>query len=149
MPLADVAYAPRANLTVARSGPAAAIARRYRDADLSHRVAAATPHGLVAMLYSGGREALAAAGSATAAGDAAARVAATTRGLRILDALDVALDHGRGGTVARALADAYAQVRAVTVAASSERRADLFHGAAAQLGELARAWGAIGVAAAR
>nr|WP_295663466.1 flagellar protein FliS [Polymorphobacter sp.] len=149
MLLANHAYAPRAAAAIARSGPAAAIARRYHDADLRHRVAAATPHGLVAILYSGGREALAAAGLATAAGDAAARVAATTRGLRILDALDAALDHGRGGTVARSLADAYAQVRAVTVAASSERRADLFAGAAAQLGELARAWGAIGGSAAR
>ncbi|UAJ09660.1 flagellar protein FliS [Glacieibacterium megasporae] len=138
------AFAPRANVM---PNPAAAIARRYRDADLRDRIAAATPHGLVAMLYSGGREALAAAAAATSAGDAAARVAATTRGLRILDALDAALDHGRGGTVARALADAYAQVRAVTVAASSERRADLFAGAATQLGELARAWGKIEVTA--
>ncbi len=145
MPLAHHAYAPRDN---AMPTPAA-IARRYRDADLRHRIAAATPHGLVAMLYAGGREALATAAAATSLGDAAARVAGTTRVLRILDALDAALDHGRGGTVARALADAYSQVRAVTVAASSERRADLFAGAATQLGELARAWGAIGTAARR
>lgn len=145
MPLAQYAYLPRAS---GMPNPAA-IARRYRDADLHHRIAAATPHGLVAMLYSGGRDALAAAAAATSVGDAAARVAATTRALRILDALDAALDHGRGGTVAPALADAYAQVRAVTVAASSERRADLFTGAATQLGELARAWGAIATAAQR
>ncbi|QYE34478.1 flagellar protein FliS [Polymorphobacter sp. PAMC 29334] len=146
MPLAHHAYAPRAT---GMPSPAAAIARRYRDADLRDRIAAATPHGLVAMLYSGGREALTAAATATTIGDAAARVAATTRALRILDALDAALDHGRGGTIARALADAYAQVRAVTVAASSERRADLFAGASEQLGGLARAWGAIVVPAAR
>lgn len=127
-----------------RATPAGAIARRYRDAELRQRIAAATPHDLVAMLYAGGREALTQARGATAAGDAAARVAATTRVLGILDALDAALDHGRGGTVARALAAAYAQVRAVTVAASSERRADLFAAAAGQLGELGRAWGAIG-----
>ncbi len=124
--------------------PAAALARTNRDADLQHRIAAATPHELVAMLYSGGCEALTRAGTATAADDGAARVAATSRALRILDALDAALDHGRGGTVARALAAAYSQVRAVTVAASAERRADLFAAAAAQLADLARAWGAIG-----
>lgn len=137
MPLAQPTYAPRVH-------PAVALARRYRDADIGQRVAAATPHELVAMLYDGGREALAQARSATVAGDAAARVVATTRALRILDALDAALDHGRGGAVARALEAAYAQVRAVTVAGNAERRAELFAGAAEHLGVLARAWGAIG-----
>jgi flagellar protein FliS len=124
--------------------PARAIARRYRDSDISQRIAAATPHELVAMLYAGGRDALVQAAAATVAGDAAARVAAATRALRILDALDTALDHSRGGGVARALATAYAQARAVTVAASAERRGDLFAAAAGQLAELARAWQVIG-----
>jgi len=86
-----------------RGNQAAAFARLYRHNDIRHRIAAATPHELVAMLYAGGREALRLARSATAADDGAARVAATSRALRILDALDAALDHGRGGTVARAL----------------------------------------------
>jgi len=130
--------------TEPRGNQAAAFARLYRDDDIRHRIAAATPHELVAMLYAGGREALRLAQSSTAADDGAARVAATSRALRILDALDAALDHGRGGAVARSLAAAYAQVRAVTVAASAERRADLFAAAAAQLAELADAWQAIG-----
>ncbi len=137
MSLAQSTYATRVH-------PAVALARRYRDAGIAQRIAVATPHELVAMLYDGGCEALAQARSATVAGDAAARVVATTRALRILDALDAALDHGRGGAVARALAAAYAQVRAVTVAGNAERRAELFAGAADRLGVLARAWGAIG-----
>ena len=132
--------------TTLRAGPAALAGRRYRDADLSQRIAAATPHELVVMLYNGGSDALAAAARATAADDAAGRVAGATRALRILDALDAALDHGRGGAVARALTAAYAQVRAVTIAANYERRDELFSAAAAQLANLGRGWSAIGAA---
>lgn len=128
-----------------RSVPTAAIAavRRYRDADLGQRIAVATPHELVAMLYTGAREALTAACAATRAADAAARVASATRAMSILDALDGALDHGRGGTVARALSAAYAQIRAVTVAANTERSADLFTAAATQLANLGGGWASI------
>lgn len=126
------------------SAPAAiAAARQYRDADLGQRIAVATPHQLVAMLYAGGRDALVAASKATRADDAARRVAEATRALRILDALDGALDYGRGGAVAQALSTAYAQIRAITVAANAERGIELFNAAAAQLGELGRGWSAI------
>lgn len=128
---------------------AASLARRYRDADLDQRIAAATPHELVAMLYEGARTALLAAEAATTAADAAARVTSTTRALRIFDALDATLDHARGFAVARALSAAYSQVRAITVAASCERRAELFASAASQIAELAQSWAAIAPGAAR
>lgn len=120
-----------------------AVARRYRDAELGHRVATATPHELVAMLYDGARVAAVAAERALRLGDTSARLRQVTRALAILDGLDATLDHGRGGTVARALAAAYAQVRALLIAANSEGRADLFAAAAEQIGTIAEGWTAI------
>lgn len=122
---------------------AATAASRYRDADLGHRIAAATPHELVAMLYDGAWSALLVAERATAVRDPHGRVRMVTRALSILDALDAALDHGRGGTVARALAASYAQVRALIVAANAEQRADLFAAAAAQIDVVGKSWNAI------
>lgn len=128
---------------------AALAAQQYRDAELDQRIAAATPHELVAMLYEGARTALVAAARATAGNDVATRLRTTTRALSILDALDGALDHLRGGSVARALAAAYAQVRALIVAGNSEQNAGLFAAAAAQIDIVGRSWNAIAPVAAR
>jgi flagellar secretion chaperone FliS len=118
-------------------------AAQYRTVDLDTRIATASPHALVAMLFDGLRSALLAADSATRSARAAARIKAVTRALAILDALDSSLDHIRGGAVARALADVYAQVRALTVAGNVETRPELFSAAAQQIAEIDTAWAEI------
>ena len=122
--------------------PMAAARERYRRADLDSRIDAASPHELVAMLFSGLREALAAAERAAAR--TAVRLRAVTRALAILDALDGNLDFGRGGSVARALSAVYAQVRALIVAGHAEVRPELFGSAAGQISEIHASWVAIG-----
>lgn len=136
------AFAP-SRLPVASPAAAAAAARRYRDAELDQRVAAASPHELVSMLYDAAKLALIAAERATIARDARARVQQVTRALAILDGLDGTLDHGRGGAVARALESAYAQMRALLVAANSEVSAELFAAAAARMATIGSSWKAI------
>lgn len=128
-----------------RSTTSAAIAaaRQYRHGELDHRVAAATPHELVSMLYEALRTALVTAERATGTRDATARMRQVTRALAILDGLDTSLDHRRGGAVARALAAAYAQLRALIVAGNSEARCDLFAAAADQVADLAAGWSMI------
>jgi flagellar protein FliS len=115
-------------------------AAQYQALDIDMRVATASPHTLVALLFEALRTALLTANNATQAARAAVRVKAVTRSLAILDALDSSLDHVRGGAVARSLAEVYAQVRALTVAGNAETRPELFAAAAAQIAEIASAW---------
>lgn len=132
------ATAARAPLPIAHLGRAARSA--YGQVALETRVAAASPHGLVALLYERlarlTRDALDAARSA----DTARRLAVTERALAIVEGLDATLDHGRGGSVAVALSDVYALIRARLLAgdpAGLEQAAE----AAAAIGD---AWRRIG-----
>jgi flagellar protein FliS len=118
-------------------------AAQYQALDIDTRVATASPHALVAMLFEALRGALLAADNATRAARAAPRVKAVTRALAILDALDASLDHIRGGAVSRSLAEVYAQVRALAVAGNAEARPELFAAGASQIGEIASAWAEI------
>lgn len=123
--------------------PRQIVAQRYQTLDLGIRVACASPHELVAMLFEGLRDALAGAERALAHGRAALRVKSVTRALAILDALDNSLDYTRGRDVAQALAAVYAQVRLLVVAGNSEARRELFRAAADQIAELEDAWAEI------
>ncbi len=116
-------------------------ASRYRTVDLESRVAAADPHELVSMLFTGLREAL---GRAERAMTPASRTPATGRALAIIEALDASLDFSTGGSVARALNRVYAQVRMLVVAGNLETRPELFAAAAAQVAVIHASWGAIG-----
>ena len=117
----------------------AAIAR-YRDVDLAARIAGATPHQLVAMLYDG---LIASLGGAARASQAAQRMRTVTKSLAILDALEANLDFGSGGKVARTFATLYGELRALVVAGSSEARPELFDAAAARIRTVGAAWRAI------
>ena len=125
--------------------PPAALAglAQYRDLDLNARVAAASPHQLVAMLFEGLRGALDGAGRALAQGRAPARIRAVTKALAILDALEGSLDFG-AGAVARTLATLYGELRALVVAGNAEGRPELLAAAAERVGGLGRAWAAVG-----
>jgi len=132
--------AAMAPATLARVGD------HYRTLDLNSRVDAVSPHALVAMLFTGLREAIGAAQrSTTSVGAAPAlqRLRAVTRALAIVDALSGSLDFARGGSVAIALADAYAHARALIVLGNEEARADAFAAAAGHIAELQASWNAI------
>lgn len=117
---------------------------RYRSTDLAARVAAASPHELVAMMIDALRSALLAAEAASRGARPVQRAKAVMKALAILDGLEDSLDFARGGRVARALAALYAQVRALALAGNDEGRPELFGGAAAQIAALGEAWAEIG-----
>ncbi len=121
--------------------PAARAAAQYRDLDLGARVAAASPHQLVAMLFDGLRVALDGAARAVGTGHAHLRIRAVTKALAILDALEASLDFG-AGAVARTLATLYGELRALVVAGNAEGRAELLGIASARVATLGRAWAA-------
>lgn len=128
--------------------PYAAATARYRDIDLAARVAGATPHQLVAMLFDGLRASLGGAERAVAARRPVDRIRTVTKSLAILDALEANLDFGSGGKVARTFATLYGELRALVVAGNSETRPELFDAAAARVRTVGAAWRAIAPSAA-
>lgn len=83
----------------------------YGRVSVEARVASATPHQLVAMLYQRLSALLREAGEAARMGNSARRLRATERALAIVDGLDATLDLERGGGVAVALRQVYALLR--------------------------------------
>jgi flagellar protein FliS len=112
----------------------------YGRVSLEARVAAASPHQLVAMLYRRLALLLREAETASAAADTPRRLRATEKALAIVDGLDVTLDDSRGGGVSEALHQVYALLRARLLAGE---RAGLGEALAA-VEEIAEAWGRIG-----
>ena len=123
--------------------PAAAAGARYRDVDLSARVAAASPHQLVTMLLDGLRDSLGGAARALAERQPVQRIRTVTRALAILDGLEASLDFGSGGKVARTFATLYGELRALVVAGNAEARPELLTAAADRVDTLGAAWRAI------
>lgn len=105
--------------TIARPPAAPALAAHqarsalagYGRVSLEARVASATPHQLVAMLYQRLSALLREACEAARLGNSARRLRATERALAIVDGLDATLDLDRGGSVAVALREVYALLR--------------------------------------
>jgi flagellar protein FliS len=118
-------------------------AGHYRELDLAARVAVASPHQLVTMLFDGLRAALHGAERALLRGEARPRIRAVTKALAILDALEASLDFAVGGTVARVLADLYGELRALVIAGNAEARPELLSVAAGRVTTLGRAWAAV------
>lgn len=86
--------------------------REYRSVDLDARVAAATPHALILMLFERLAAHLKAAEAAASQQQPAQRLLATEKALAIVDGLDMSLDQSRGGDVARSLHASYGLLRA-------------------------------------
>ncbi len=91
----------------------------YGRVSLEARVAGATPHQLVALLYQRLAALLREAGDAARLGNSARRLRATERALAIVDGLDATLDVDRGGGVAAALRQVYALLRDRLVAGTA------------------------------
>jgi flagellar protein FliS len=83
----------------------------YGRVSLEARVASASPHQLVVMLYQRLGVLLREATEAARMGNSARRLRATERALAIVDGLDATLDLERGGGVAAALRQVYALLR--------------------------------------
>jgi flagellar protein FliS len=106
--------APNAQVALAHYGRVATEAR----------VAAASPHALVAMLYDRLAHLLRSARVAAEAGDTARRLSSTERALAIVEGLDATLDDARGGEVAARLHDVYALLSARILLAAPEALAE-------------------------
>jgi flagellar protein FliS len=109
---------------------------RYRSVDLESRVASASPHMLVLMLFERLQRQLQEARSARIRDDRVARCRAIERALALVDGLDTTLDDRRGGSVAASLHASYALIRARIVDGSPVALED----AEAMVASLADAW---------
>ncbi|WP_419815194.1 flagellar export chaperone FliS [Glacieibacterium sp.] len=118
-------------------------AGQYRELDLATRVATASPHQPVSMLFEGLRAALHGAERAISRGESRLRIRAVTKAFAILDALESSLDPSAGGGIARTLATLYDELRALVVAGNAEARPELLSVAAERVTTLGRAWAAI------
>ncbi len=85
--------------------------REYRTVDLEARVASASPHHLVLMLFDRLAFHIREARHAAVANEAPRRLRATEKALALVDGLDATLDDVRGGQVAQSLHSVYALVR--------------------------------------
>jgi flagellar secretion chaperone FliS len=102
-------YAPHPFAQHARGG--AALARQYHNVGVETRLADASPHQLVAMLFDGFFESVAHAQAAIAAGQIEAKGRAIGRAARIVEeGLKAALDLQAGGSLAADLAQLYAYI---------------------------------------
>ena len=84
-----------------------AAAEQYRQLDLNSRMASASPHQLVSILYECLNTALATAITAHSAGKSALVTIQLGRARSILSALEAGLDFEQGGEMARTLATIY------------------------------------------
>lgn len=116
--------------------PAGAALQSYGRIALDARVAGASPHQLVAMLYQRLEALLREAHEAARFGNSVMRLRATERALAIVDGLDMTLDLARGGSVAEALNRIYALLRRRLL----DGRADGLGEALGSVGEIRAAW---------
>lgn len=126
----------RPNATTNGAGPNNAALQSYGRIALDARVAGASPHQLVAMLYQRLESLMREAHEAARFGNSARRLRATERALTIVDGLDTTLDMKRGGDVARALHDVYGLLRNRLL----DGRAEGLGEAVTSVGEIRAAW---------
>jgi flagellar protein FliS len=112
----------------------------YGKVSLEARIASASPHKLVALLFDRLAQTLREARSAANENDPARRLRATERALAIIDGLDASLDDARGGDVAASLHQVYALLRTRLLAGREPGLGE----ALGSVEELASAWRSIG-----
>lgn len=120
------------------------IGRQYGEVDMRGRVEAATPHGLVQMLFDELVASLRQAELCIRNGDMERKSDKISRALSILQGLEATLDFEKGGDVADSLAAVYRNARAEILAANRHNDPERARGACAMLSEIADAWRAIG-----
>ena len=111
----------------------------YGRASLEAKVASASPHQLVALLFDRLARLVRNARDAAGAGDPARRLRATEKALAILDGLDATLDDDRGGSVAQSLHAVYTLLRDRLLAGQTQGLSEALE----SVESLADAWRAI------
>lgn len=112
----------------------------YGRVSLEARVASASPHQLVQLLYQRLAQLLREAEGAVRLGDTARRLRATERALAIVDGLDGTLDDHRGGSVSAALHQVYELLRARLLAGTEAGLGE----ALVAVEDIGAAWGTVG-----
>jgi flagellar protein FliS len=119
-------------------------AQAYAQIGLETGVAAASPHRLILMLYDGALKAIGEAMTHAATGNVAARGAALSRALAIIDeGLKASVDVNAGGTIARHLVELYDYMTRRLLLASIRSDAPMMGEVADLLRELREAWAGI------
>jgi flagellar protein FliS len=116
---------------------------RYQNVDLSSRIEAANPHGLVAILFDELLKAIDALSVAMRGKDWSQRGARQSRVLSILHGLESSLDIDQGGDIALSLLRLYRESRRLVLAAGRENDPEPLARARAMLAEIAGAWESI------
>jgi flagellar protein FliS len=121
----------------------------YAKVGLETGVGAASPHRLIVMLYDGALVALMSAQSNMKAGNIAAKGAAVSKAINIIDnGLRAALDKKAGGQIAEGLDALYEYMSARLLQANLNNQPELLEEVHSLLTDLREAWNAIGAAAA-
>ncbi len=121
----------------------------YAEVGVETGVAAADPHKLILMLFDGTLAAIAKARLAMSRGEIAAKGAAISKAIEIIDGgLKASLDVSAGGVLAERLAALYGYMLNRLLAANLRNDASLLDEITRLLNELRGAWAQIGNAAA-
>jgi flagellar protein FliS len=121
----------------------------YAEVGVETGVAAADPHKLILMLFDGTLAAIAKARLAMSRGEIAAKGAAISKAIEIIDGgLKASLDVSAGGVLAERLAALYGYMLNRLLAANLRNDASLLDEITRLLNELRGAWAQIGDAAA-
>ena len=105
-----------------------------------NEVLAASPVQLIAMLYAGALDSMAAARRHLRRADIPARVRAINKALRIVSELARSLNHDAGGELSRNLAGIYSYVQRLLIAANTRQSEAPLAEAEALMSTLAEAW---------
>lgn len=117
----------------------------YAQVGVETGVASADPHRLILMLFDGALAAIAAARLAMSRGEVAAKAAAITKAIAIVDGgLKASLDTGAGGALAMRLADLYDYMLKQLLLANLRNETTTLDEVSRLLNELRGAWAQIG-----
>jgi len=116
----------------------------YARISLESRLAGATPHQLIAMLFEGARSAIARAAIYFEQGDVARRGEMISKAINIVDnGLRAALDHRKGPAIAADLERLYDYISRLLMQANLHSSPDKLQQADKLIGDIAEVWQAI------
>lgn len=124
--------------------PGRSAAQSYGTLDATSRVAAASPHELVKILFEQLLLRLDRAKRSLDRGDVAGMLQSRARASDILNALEESLDFNRGGEIATALAIVYREASDRIDAARGDQAGEMLVSAREMIAEIAEAWSEIG-----
>lgn len=115
----------------------------YAKTKRESTIADASPTQLIASLLDGALECMTSANGAMNRGDFAGAGESIGKAMKIIDGLDVLLDHEAGGDIASNLSRLYEYMTTLLLQANIRRDSQLITEAAALLGEIRQGWVAI------